>query len=470
MCTTVLVGKKASRTGSTMIARNADAEEPIQPVKFIHVAKDENGSGEYRSTVSTYHEEYPKHSLGYHMIPFIESERKELGIMGEAGINSLNIAMSSTESIFGNPSVLAIDPLTEKGLGEDSLLNMVLPYIRSPREGVEYVANIIAQYGSHEGNGIIFSDCNEIWYMEIPCGHHWVAKRLPDDCCAVIANQSLIEEIDFSDTENFMYSPGIQEFVTKHHLNPDETGFNFRHIFGTSTKEDRKYNTARVWYGQKILGLDQADPTASDMPFCFKPDRLLTVADVGRVLSSHYDETCFDPFNENDPINAKAYRPIAMNRTAESHILEIRNHVPAEIAALFWVNSGPTAFNPYVPFYTNSYDTAPAYNQTSPTYDSNQAYWLSRTLAVLVERDYAKLSYANFDYLTAAAILTNQLVLQTDALYQNTKDSTSVAEFLTQQNAKNAEQVVALTKKHIGELIEKGLGLSKLTFDITKDV
>lgn len=469
MCTTVLVGKNASRTGSTMIARNADAEAPIQPVKFIHVKADQNGKGEYRSTVSEYTEDYPEHSLAYHMIPFIESERPELGIMGEAGINSLNIAMSSTESIFGNPSVLALDPLTKRGLGEDSLLNMVLPYIRSAREGVTYTANIIAQYGSHEGNGIIFSDKDEIWYMEIPCGHHWVAVRLPDDCCAVIANQSLIEDIDFTDSEHVMYSKGIQEFVNQNRLNPDREGFNFRHIFGTSSKEDRKYNTARVWYGQKYLGLDNSDPTASDMPFCFKPNRLLTVADVGAVLSSHYDETVYDPFNENDVVQATMYRPIAMNRTAESHILEIRNHVPEEIAALFWLNSGPTAFNPYVPFYTNSEDTAPAYHHTSPKYDNSQAYWLARELAVLVERDYQTLSYANFDYLTAAAILTNQLVAQTDRLYQEGDREDTVA-FLTKQNQQNAEKIIDLTKKHIGELIEKGLALSKLTFDITKDV
>lgn len=469
MCTTVLVGKKASRTGSTMIARNADAEEPIQPVKFIHVKADQNGKGTYRSTVSEYQETYPEHSLAYHMIPFIESERPELGIMGEAGINSLNIAMSSTESIFGNPFVLAIDPLTKRGLGEDSLLNMVLPYIHSAREGVTYTAKIIAEYGSHEGNGIIFSDKDEIWYMEIPCGHHWVAVRLPDDCCAVIANQSLIEEVDFTDTQNVMYSEGIQEFMATNHLNPDYEGFNFRHIFGTSSKDDRKYNTARVWYGQKYLGLDTTDPTASDMPFCFKPNRLLTVADVGAVLSSHYDETCYDPFNETDQIHAKMYRPIAMNRTAESHILEIRNHVPAEIAALFWLNSGPTAFNPYVPFYTNSEDTAPAYNKTSKTYDNTQTYWLSRELAVLVERDYQKLSYANFDYLTAAAILANQCVAETDRLYQE-KPTTDPVAFLTKQNQQNADKMLTLTKKHIGELIEKGLALSKLTFDITKDV
>lgn len=469
MCTTVLVGKNASRTGSTMIARNADAEKPIQPVKFITIPEDKNGVGEYHSSVSGYKEKYPKGSLSYQMIPFINYERKTLGIMGEAGINSLNIAMSSTESIFGNTSVLAIDPLTEKGFGEDSLLSMVLPYIHSAKEGVRYVAEIIKKHGSHEGNGIIFSDKDEIWYMEIPCGHHWVAQRIPDDCCAVIANQSIIEEIDFDDEDNFMYSEGIQEFVKENHLNPDVSTFIFRHIFGTSSKEDRRYNTSRVWYGQKILGLTGSSPVASDMPFFFKPNRLLTVEDVATVLSSHYDETVYDPFNDNNAIEKKMFRPISMNRTAESHILEIRNHVPSEIAAIFWLNSGPTAFNPYVPFYTNATDTAPSYNTTTIDYSIDQAYWMYRTLAVLVERDYDKLNAVNFDYLTAAKILANQLIAQTDAAFIANQPKNST-DFLTEKNAENILKMNGLAMNHIGNLVQNGLGLSKLTFDITKDV
>ncbi|MHC5228504.1 C69 family dipeptidase [Enterococcus sp. LJL99] len=467
MCTTVLVGKKASRTGSTIIARNCDTEAPIQPVKFITVKENSKTTGTYHSNLTKFSEKYPSQSLRYQMVPFVEKET--LGIFGEAGINSLNIAMSSTESIFSNTFVLAIDPLTDRGLGEDSLLNMVLPYITSAREGVEYVGKLIEKNGSHEGNGIIFSDKDEIWYMEIPCGHHWVAQRIPDDHCAVIANQSIIEEVDFEDTENFMYSASIREFVDQYELNPDPTTFNFRHIFGTSNLQDRKYNTSRVWYGQKVFGHENTSPVADDMPFTFKPKHKLTIEDVGYVLSSHYDETQYDPFNENDLVSAHAFRPISMNRTAESHILEIRNNVDPEIAGLIWLNSSPTAFNPYVPFYANSNDTSSLYNDTSLEFDIHQAYWLSRTLAVLVERDYDKLAFSNFGYLTVAKTLANHLVLKTDEAYQQEKPA-DVTSFLTDYNEKNAQEMYDLAMKHVGELMQQGLSLSKLTFDITKDV
>lgn len=467
MCTTVVVGKKASRTGSTLIARNCDSEEPIQPVRFITVAEDAHVSGIYKSNMTKFTEKYPNKSLKYTMVPFLDESK--LGIFGEAGINSKNVAMSSTESIFSNTDVLAIDPLTPAGLGEDSLLNMVLPYIESARDGVTYLGQLIKEHGSHEGNGVIFSDKDEVWYMEIPCGHHWVAQRVPDDCCAVIANQSIIEEINFNDPENFMYSEGIHEFVDEYQLNPDYEGFNFRHIFGTSTKEDRQYNTARVWYGQNYLGHKVEDPRSSDMPFVFKPNRLLTVNDVAAVLSSHFDETIYDPFNSESDADRNVFRPISMNRTAESHILEIRNNVPEEIATIIWLNSAPTAFNPYVPFFANSLDTPKSYRDTTDSYDINQAYWMYRTLAVLVERDYNKLSSVNFDYLTAAKTLAKHLVLETDKAVKD-GNIKNIEEFLTEQNNKNIDKMNELAMTHIGELVKKGLGLSKLTFDITKDV
>ena len=30
-------------------------------------------------------------------------------------------------------------------------------------------------------NGVAFSDSNEIWWLETVGGHHWIAKRVPDE-------------------------------------------------------------------------------------------------------------------------------------------------------------------------------------------------------------------------------------------------------------------------------------------------
>lgn len=162
------------------------------------------------------------------------------------------------------------------GLDEDCMVNVVLPYIDSARGGVKRLGALIAKYGSAAGNSVLFSDKDEIWYMEIVTGHHWVAQRIPDDAYAIAANRVSIQEVDFT-SDDFMWSAGIQDFVAKNKLNPDLEGWNFRHIFGTFTEQDRHYNTSRVWYGQKILNpsIDQ-DPEDPDLPFIRRAEKKIS--------------------------------------------------------------------------------------------------------------------------------------------------------------------------------------------------
>ncbi len=93
------------------------------------------------------------------------------------------------------------------------MVTVVLPYVKTAREGVKRLGQIIEKYGTCESNGILFADQEEVWYLETGSGHHFVAQRIPDDCYAVVANQLAIQEIDFNDPANFIFSTGIQEFV-----------------------------------------------------------------------------------------------------------------------------------------------------------------------------------------------------------------------------------------------------------------
>ena len=109
-----------------------------------------------------------------------------------------NVAMSATETIAVNERVLAADPLVELqpaneatstpevpgGIGEEDITTLVLPYVTTAREGVARLAELLETYGTYESNGIIISDVNEIWYVETIGGHHWIARRVPDDSSA----------------------------------------------------------------------------------------------------------------------------------------------------------------------------------------------------------------------------------------------------------------------------------------------
>ena len=207
-CTTILVGKNASYDGSTMIARNDDSGAGhYMPKKFV-VVHPEDRQKVYRSVISHVEIELPDNPLRCTSMPnAVDGE----GIWAASGVNAKNVAMTATETITSNPRVLGADPLVvyepakdgkeEKagGIGEEDIVYIVLPYITSAREGVKRLGSLLETYGTYEMNGIAFQDKDEIWWLETIGGHHWIARRVPDDVYVVMPNQFGMDEFDLED-------------------------------------------------------------------------------------------------------------------------------------------------------------------------------------------------------------------------------------------------------------------------------
>ena len=70
----------------------------------------------------------------------------------------------------------------ETGIGEEDIFTLVLPYIKTAREGVERLGHFLETAGTYESNGIAISDVNEIWWLESIGGHHWMARRVTRRC------------------------------------------------------------------------------------------------------------------------------------------------------------------------------------------------------------------------------------------------------------------------------------------------
>ena len=468
-CTTILVGKKASVDGSTMIARNDDTFRPITPQKFIirPAAKDESGR-KIKSWLNKFELDLPENAQAVPAVPNVDYKNR--GYYDESGINQENVAMSCTESTYGNERALAFDPLVKDGLDEDCMQSVVLPYIHSARNGVEYLGKLIAKYGSPAGNSVLFGDKNEIWYMEIVTGHHWVAQRIPDDAYAIAANRVSIEQVDFADTANFMWSEGIQEFVADHHLNVDHQGWNFRHIFGTYSQQDRFYNTNRVWYGQKYFNPEiEQDPTDGDLPFIRRAAKKITREDIEFVLGSHYQNTPYDPFGKGTEEEKHRFRPIGLNRTQNSHILQIRNDVESDKAAIMWLCIGGPTFTPFVPFFANMNDTDPSYNNTSMEYNLNDAWWYYKSLAALVETHYPQFVQLDTDYLNELNQYYRRRVEDVIAQAQG-KTGADLTSYLTRAN----QEIVAYTRKRSeklwAQMMIDSINMSKLTFNMDENL
>ncbi len=468
-CTTILVGKKASVDGSTMIARNDDTFRPITPQKFIirPAAKNESGR-KIKSWLNKFELDLPENAQAVPAVPNVDYKNR--GYYDESGINQENVAMSCTESTYGNERALAYDPLVKDGLDEDCMQSVVLPYIHSARNGVEYLGKLIAKYGSPAGNSVLFGDKNEIWYMEIVTGHHWVAQRIPDDAYAIAANRVSIEQVDFADTANFMWSEGIQEFVADHNLNVDHQGWNFRHIFGTYSEQDRFYNTNRVWYGQKYFNPEiEQDPTDGDLPFIRRAAKKITREDIEFVLGSHYQNTPYDPFGKGTEEEKHRFRPIGLNRTQNSHILQIRNDVDPDKAAIMWLCIGGPTFTPFVPFFANMNDTDPSYNNTSMEYNLNDAWWYYKSLAALVETHYPQFVQLDTDYLNE---LNQYYRCRVHKIIEaaGDKSGTELTSYLTKANQETVAYTRKRSEKLWAQMMIDSINMSKLTFNMDENL
>lgn len=461
-CTTVLVGRKASIDGSTMIARNDDGHEALDPQRFVVVHPDEQPR-HYKAVLSGLELDLPENPLRYTSTPNAVLAE---GIWPAAGINSENVAMSATETITTNPRILGLDPYVADGMGEEDLVTLVLPYVKTAREGVERLGELLATYGTYEPNGIAFADHKEVWWLETIGGHHWAAVRIPDDAYVVAPNRMNIDDFKFN-SEGYLCSSDLKNLIDENHLNPDlegyETPYNLRHIFGSSSIKDSVYNNPRTWYGQNFLGTVSGDPQNQELPFICEATRKITVEDVKFVLSSHFENTSYDPYGTtNTPEERKLFRPIGINRNHSVHILQVRNHVPKELAGVQWLAFGANTFNHVVPFYTAITDTPACYRDAKGEYDPTNMYWLSATTAVLGD--------SNYDLFVD---LRNTFELNTMAKFheiQNETDrgfdaATDKLAYLTEANEKLAAVAFKNQTELLGRMVVLGSANMKLRFD-----
>lgn len=418
-CTTVLVGKKASYDGSTLVARNEDSPSNVFcPKKFIVVHPEEQPSV-YKSVISHVEIPLPKNPMRYTLMP---NALKDNGIWGACGVNELNISMSATETITSNERVQGADPLVVYvpgvgkegdadyvpeiigGIGEEDMPSLILPYIRSAREGVIRMGELLKEYGTYEMNGIAFQDENEIWWLETIGGHRWMARRVPDDAYVIMPNQLGIDFFDFDDAygdqKEYMCSEDLKEFVEKYHLDLTLEGdFNPREAFGSHSDADHTYNTPRAWILQRYLNPNsnfwdgmEADyrPDSDDIPWFRIPERKITIEDIKYMLSHHFQGTPYDPYaRHGDDSERGKFRPIGINRNSFLGLVQIRPYMPESIKSIEWLALGSNVFNAMIPFYVNIDKTPEYLSNTTALVTTESFYWANRLVAALADAHFA---------------------------------------------------------------------------------
>ncbi len=156
-CTTILVGKDASVDGSWMVARAVDSSNGTENMEFIVHPKKTNQTGNFKAyDRDTFKMALPQTAMAYTGNPDLGNEKDGYGY-SEAGFNELGVGESATETIYSSDNMLKVDPyLEDTGITENEMLDAVLPYAKSAKDGVTRLGHMIETMGSGEGFGAAF--------------------------------------------------------------------------------------------------------------------------------------------------------------------------------------------------------------------------------------------------------------------------------------------------------------------------
>ncbi|RHX98771.1 hypothetical protein DYB25_011454 [Aphanomyces astaci] len=353
-CTAILVGAKASATGSPMTTQTNDCGDC--DFRLVKVPAKDHAPGSRRPVILV-GQPYPRY--GNHHCGHLRGcvlMVNQLVVVGEdrgpvytkanldkslftwtdtpaiGSIPQVNHTFGYVEGVYGimNEHQLGIGestctsklwtkPVSQGGkalLDITELSRIALERSKTAREAIVLMGSLAEQYGYYgaawdtpeiamdeAGEALTVTDPKEGWMFHIlpddsGTSAVWVAQRVPDDHLAAIGNQFVIHHINITDTANFLASTNVYDVAKRNGFWDEDTEFDFTAAY--APKQPNQYSmTRRVWrvlsLANSTIGLNPfTDAFATDYPFSVQPDAALTPADLMRFQRDHYEGTPFD--------------------------------------------------------------------------------------------------------------------------------------------------------------------------------
>jgi dipeptidase len=388
----ILVGKDATTDDSVLLAHNNDLPGNIASLIDIVPARRHAPD---ETVVFKNGLEIPQIAQTFRMLimhcyyGFAEGDAK--------AVNQFQVAIAGGVSLKDdrNDKAHELDPLVPGG-ASGYVRYIALQRARTARQCVEIIGDIYSKYGASYPSGVGVADPDEVWHLEVGGGKCWVARRVPDDSYLVAANGYRIGDVDFNDRKNFIFPPYLKSYAIEKGLwNPGKNGknpFNFAKIFGGKKQsENDYYNARRVWRAQQLLTPSRKQkPEVFVHPWRLQPDQKLTVRDLIAVLRDHCQGTPFDVANAVK--NGKKERVIGVLNTVHTSVIQLRKHLPPAIGAVLWGGLSSALSTPYIPYYFGIEEVPVSYGMAGPEFDERSAFWLFRSLTMMLEPRFAQLN------------------------------------------------------------------------------
>ena len=392
-CTGFIIGKKLTADGSTLVGRTEDLE-PNHNKNFVVRERVYNKKGAiFEDAANGFQYPLPEISYKYTAVPDVTPDQ---GIFDEAGFNEYGVSISATVSASANDKIQKVDPYVKDGLAESGLTSIVLPSVKTAREGVELIAKIVEEKGAAEGNIVTIADKEGVWYMEILSGHQYAAILFPEDRFAVFPNTFFLGHVDLSDTERTIASKDLEK-VAKEANSYKEVDGKF-HVSQSYNPPLQEADRSRVWSG--IKSLDPSSPVKYDdasFDLLHTTDRKLTLRDAMNLQRNRLEGTKYKPQDQMEldgkgipkkgEFDAVYKYPISNPNVMEAHIFQLKDNLPANTGGgILWLAMGSPRNAPYLPYYGNISNTSQPYQEMSTAYNENSWYWTVSRINDLVAK------------------------------------------------------------------------------------
>ena len=410
-CTNMLVGKKASVNGSTMISYNADSHTLYGELYFTPAA--DHAPGAMRKVI----EWDTNKPLGE--IPQPAHTYRVVG-----NVNEWQVTIA--ESTWGGRHNLS----DENGIIDyGSLIYIALERSKTAREAIDVMTSLVSKYGYYSsGETFSIGDPNEIWVMDLTgkgtgnTGAVWVAQRIPDDCISAHANQARIHKFPqakkklnkkmnrYEVGDSCMFCADLIPFGRTLGYEGSDADFDFSATFGDLDYSAFRGCDGRVWafFNRYASGMERyfdfVDMVegAEVLPLYVKPDRLLSHRDIQDALGDHFEGTPWDmtkdvgggPFHspyrwrpmhfEVDGVTYTHERAIGTQQTGFSFVAEMRGWLPREVGAKTWFAADDAATAIFMPIYNNILEAPLCLrvgNGDMLTFSWTSAFWMTNWVA-----------------------------------------------------------------------------------------
>ena len=392
-CTGFIIGKDLTTDGSTLYGRTEDLE-PNHNKNFVVRERKYNKAGDkFVDETNGFSFDLPAVSYKYTAVPDVTPEQ---GVFDEAGFNEEGVSISATVSASANDDIQKVDPYVKDGIAESALTSVVLPHVKTAKEGVELLAKIVREKGAAEGNIVTIADKTGVWYMEILSGHQYAAIKFPDDKYAVFPNTFFLGSVDKNDSENTILSADLEKTARDAGTYKEING-SF-HVAQSYNPPLAEADRSRVWSGIKSLD-PNADVQYDDEYFelMHSTSDKLSLRDAMNLQRNRLEGTDFKPQDQMEldgkgiPDKTKAdpvYKyPISNPNVMEAHIFQLKDNLPANTGGgILWLAMGSPRNAPYLPYYGNISNTSQPYQEMSTAYNENSWYWTVSRINDLVAK------------------------------------------------------------------------------------